>query len=104
MTQRTVIELIDDITGVMADETVQFGLDKGSYEIDLSTQNAKGLREALAPYVAAGRTTRRSPVVVVKPVRDIKAIRAWAIGQGYEISTRGRIPELIVAAYDEAHS
>lgn len=53
--QRVVVTLSDDIDGGAAAETVTFALDGKSYEIDLNTSNAKKLRKALAPYMAAGR-------------------------------------------------
>ena len=43
--------MIDDFDGKPADETVQFGLDGVSYEIDLSEKNAKKMREGLQPWV-----------------------------------------------------
>jgi hypothetical protein len=59
MAKRVTIEIIDDTNGSPAEQTVPFGLDGVAYEIDLSTTNANALREALAPYVAAGGS--RSP-------------------------------------------
>ena len=38
-----------------AEGTVRFGLDGAEYEIDLSTQHAQELRNALARYVGAAR-------------------------------------------------
>ena len=55
MAQRVHIVLEDDVDGSEADETVIFGLDGSSYEIDLSAKNAAKLRDALAVYVAAAR-------------------------------------------------
>src|SRR3954452_661641 len=59
MAQRTVVQLVDDIDGTqIADnqgETVTFGLDGATYEIDLTDQNAKQLRDAAQIYVAKGR-------------------------------------------------
>ncbi|WP_143664504.1 Lsr2 family protein, partial [Streptomyces sp. NRRL B-24572] len=55
MAQRVVVTLSDDIEGGEAAETVAFGLDGKMYEIDLNAANAKKLRKALAPYLAAGR-------------------------------------------------
>jgi len=43
--QKVTVSLIDDLDGDKADETVEFGLDGKSYEIDLSTGNAGKLRE-----------------------------------------------------------
>src|SRR6478752_10053837 len=50
---KTLIILDDDGDGSEAAETVSFGLDGKSYEIDLSTENAAKLRAALAPYLQA---------------------------------------------------
>ena len=55
MAQRVQIILEDDYDGGTADETVTFALDGAEYEIDLSSKNATGLREALAPWVAHAR-------------------------------------------------
>ena len=40
MAQKVKIILVDDLDGGSADETVRFGLDGVSYEIDLSADNA----------------------------------------------------------------
>ena len=40
MAQRVQVQLLDDITGEEAAETITFGLDGVSYEIDLSADNA----------------------------------------------------------------
>ncbi len=55
MAQRVQVVLEDDLDGGKADETVTFGLDGTSYEIDLSKKNAAKLRDALAQYVGSGR-------------------------------------------------
>lgn len=57
MAKRTVIELIDDLDGSEATETVYFGLDGADYVIDLAEQNADELRGLLARFVDAGRKT-----------------------------------------------
>ena len=69
MAQRVVVTLFDDIDGGEASETVAFGLDGTSYEIDLNRANAEKLRETLEPYLragrkrsASGRTYRRTSV------------------------------------------
>ncbi|MEU0092949.1 Lsr2 family protein, partial [Kribbella sp. NPDC006257] len=48
MAQRVQVVLEDDLDGGKADETVTFGLDGSTYEIDLSKKNAAKLRDALA--------------------------------------------------------
>jgi hypothetical protein len=55
MAQKVRIVLEDDIDGSEATQTVSFGLDGTSYEIDLSEQNARALRDGLALYVGHGR-------------------------------------------------
>jgi hypothetical protein len=109
MAQKTVVLLEDDLDGGTADETVTFALDGVQYEMDLSTANAAGLREVLAPYVGAGRriggraVTRRR-VGGGGPARtdreQLAAIRAWARGRGLEVSDRGRIAAHIFEAYN----
>ena len=49
------IRLVDDLDGESADETVEFGIDGKSYEIDLSKENAGRLRDVLADFVSAAR-------------------------------------------------
>ena len=49
MAQRVVVTLSDDIDGGEAAETVAFGLDGKSYEIDLNPANAKKLRKRPRP-------------------------------------------------------
>ena len=51
----TTTTLVDDIDGSAAAESVAFGLDGASYEIDLNDKNAKKLRDAFANYVANAR-------------------------------------------------
>src|SRR5690349_9515143 len=101
--------LLDDIDGSDADETVRFGLDGASYEIDLSAAHAQDLRSALGRYVAAGR--KASPVrgaPARKAARaasngyDSTAVRDWAKAQGIEIKDRGRVPADVVAKFKAA--
>ncbi len=106
MAQILKITLTDDLTGGDADETVVFGLDGRTYEIDLSEKNASALRKALERYVAAGRTSaatrpgRRGGASSHKSgAVDPKAVRAWANDQGIAVSARGRIPSVILEKY-----
>src|SRR3712207_9028086 len=55
MAQKVTVTLVDDLDGGKAEETVGFGLDGVSYEIDLSSSNAGKLRDALADFVASAR-------------------------------------------------
>lgn len=55
MSRRVNIELVDDLDGSQAEETVRFALDGTSYEIDLSRENALRLRDTFTMYVGAAR-------------------------------------------------
>jgi hypothetical protein len=106
MATKTIVTMHDDLTDQPADTTVSFGLDGRDYEIDLTNENAEGLRQALGKYVEVSRkvggTRRRrqgfSPFAEVDP----KAVRAWAAAKGYEVSNRGRIPASVIEAYRAA--
>lgn len=110
MAKEVIYKLIDDTDGSEATETVVFGLDGESYEIDLSAKNAAALRKALDRYRGAARpgTSERTGPAGGRRTRgkargrgdvDPKAVRAWAAENGLEISTRGRIPTDIVEQY-----
>ncbi|MFD8594542.1 Lsr2 family protein [Kitasatospora sp. NPDC059646] len=105
MAQRVVVTLTDDLDGSEAAETVHFGLDGKSYEIDLTEKNAKKLRKLLAPYVESGRRQARNGKAfrraVVTP--DATVVRAWAASNGIELSNRGRIPGHVYDAYAKAN-
>ena len=57
MAQKVRVDLVDDIDGTDATQTVPFTVDGAAYEIDLSDDNAARLREEFAPFIAAGRRT-----------------------------------------------
>ncbi|HEX4429827.1 MAG TPA: Lsr2 family protein [Frankiaceae bacterium] len=108
MVERRTVELVDDLDGGRADETVRFAIDSREYEIDLSGQNARKLREAVHPYVAAARQTgTRRPHAALPGTVDAGAgsddsqqIRDWARARGLEVSSRGRIPAYLRQAYE----
>jgi hypothetical protein len=112
------VVLVDDIDGNDADETVSFGLDGTSYEIDLSSDNAAALRDALAEYLDHARKVVDEPASgngaapaqpaarASKPYAPIdreqaSAIREWARRKGYDVSDRGRIPAKLIEAYNQ---
>jgi hypothetical protein len=109
MAQKVTVSLVDDLSGSQADETVSFGLDGKSYEIDLSSKNADKLRGALADYVAAARRPgggRKASAASVarRPAVDREqnqAIREWARSKGMKVNDRGRIPTEVVDAYHQ---
>lgn len=111
MAQTVKIILEDDIDGGEAHETVRFGLDGGQYEIDLNSENATKLRDALRPYVSAGRRASakngRNAATTTRPSRsgnpETPKIRAWAKEQGLKVSDRGRIHQDVQDKYYAAH-
>jgi Lsr2 len=100
--KRTLIELIDDLDGGRADETVRLGLDGKLFELDLSKRNAKKLRTLLQPYVSGGRRVGRRPTVRSTQRYDTTAVRKWAESNGVDIAKRGRIPREILARFRAA--
>ncbi|MDF1606175.1 Lsr2 family protein [Nocardioides sp. YIM 152315] len=108
MAQKIHIVLEDDLDGSEATETVSFGLDGTSYEIDLNDKNAAKLRDALAPYVGHGRKVGAAPRRGRKSAAanggpSAKEIRDWARGNGFDVPDRGRVSTEVRSAYDAAH-
>ncbi|MDP9118386.1 MAG: Lsr2 family protein [Actinomycetota bacterium] len=114
MAQKHIVQLIDDLDGGAAVETVRFAIDGSSYEIDLSAKNAGKLRDAVAVYVASGRRSsrggrptgsgRRAARSVARSDREqTQAIRAWARKNGHKVGEKGRIPAAVLAAYSAKH-
>src|SRR5690349_12249061 len=107
MAQKVNIVLVDDIDGSDASETVSFGLDGTSYEIDLNDTHAAALRDALATYVGHGRKVggarraRKSAASASGP--SAAEIRDWARSNGHDVPDRGRVSAEVRQAYDAAH-
>jgi len=119
--QKVNVVLVDDLDGSQAEESVSFSLDGVSYEIDLSGKNAQKLRNAFGPYVDAARRVggraARGRGRTARPSgsgsggasgsrggnkAETAEIRAWAKSEGYDVSSRGRIPSDIIEAYQKA--
>ena len=109
MAQKIHIVLEDDLDGGEAAETVTFGLDGTSYEIDLSDKNAAALRDALSTYVGHGRKVGASPRRGRKQMTSTdlgpsaREVRDWARSNGHSVPDRGRIPSDVREAFDAAH-
>jgi hypothetical protein len=108
MAKRVITELVDDIDGQTAHETLTFALDGVHYEIDLTSKNAMKLRDAVAPFQAAGTKVGRGGMVRRTgtgraPARTDReqnqAIRDWAKQHNLEVSDRGRIKQDVVERY-----
>lgn len=113
--KETVIRLIDDIDGKRGDESITFSYDGQTYEIDLSSKNAKELRKTFAPYLDKARRApqngkARRVTQTGKPAHTVSArersqeIREWAKAQGIPVRDRGRIPADVISQYESAGS
>ncbi|MBV8996905.1 MAG: Lsr2 family protein [Pseudonocardiales bacterium] len=120
MAQKTIVTLVDDLTGEAAENigTVEFALDGWAYELDLTDENGAKLREALSLYVNAARKIggrRRSGARPSRAIKStsraanynretLKAIREWAKKNGHNVSDRGRLPADVVKAWETAQA
>ena len=122
MSQRVQVLLVCDLHDgdeVEGTETVAFGLDGASYEIDVCDEHAEELRDSFAVFVGVARRAGR-PVTGAarrgsRPARVAASgaapaannrtseIREWARNNGHAVNERGRLPQAVVAAYDAAH-
>lgn len=113
MAQKVNIVLVDDLDGSAADETVTFGLDGTSYEIDLNDKNAAQLRDAMAGYVAVARRVGRpgsgrrsgrrgSGSSANSGGANLREVRDWARSNGYQVSDRGRVSADIMDAFNSS--
>jgi hypothetical protein len=97
----------DDLDGSEGAETVSFGFDGLSYEIDLSEKNRAKLDKAFASFIEHGRrvTQRRRPSATrtTGPRVDRASIRNWAKEQGMDVSDRGRISAEVMRQYEASH-
>jgi hypothetical protein len=97
----------DDLDGSEGAETVSFGFDGFSYEIDLSEKNRAKLDKAFAPFIEHGRRVtqrRRSGATrTTRPRIDRASIRNWAKEQGLNVSERGRISAEVMQKYEASH-
>ena len=112
MAQRVHVEMVDDLDGSEASQTVPFSLDGVTYEIDLSEENASALRDELGRYVAAarriggrkvrlatGQSLSGAPSSGTDRERN-RQIREWAQANGYEVAERGRLSSEIIAGFE----
>ena len=109
MAQKIQTLFIDDLDGSEAEGTVRFGLDGVEYEIDLSAEHARELRDALARYVGAARRATGSARRPARAGRRGSAggpnpteVREWAKEQGIEVKDRGRVPAELVVRFKAA--
>ncbi|MEU4318421.1 Lsr2 family protein [Nocardia fluminea] len=114
MAREVIVSLVDDFDGTSeADETVTFGIDGVTYEIDLSDTNATKLRDTFdqwLPYArrvgraktSTGRLAAKTPASAPIRRKALADIRALVSKNGHTPSTRGRISTEVIAAYEAA--
>jgi len=112
MAKKTTTQLVDDLDGTVLDEdgtTVSFSVDGVDYEIDLGADHADELREAFAPFIAAGRKAaggRRGPAprpskkaATSGDAAERSEARAWLRDNGHKVGDRGRISAELMALF-----
>ncbi|MBV9058320.1 MAG: Lsr2 family protein [Pseudonocardiales bacterium] len=120
MAQKTIVTLVDDLTGEVAENisTVEFALDGRTYELDLTEENSAKLHDVLSLYVNAARKLggrRRSAAHPARAIKTtvrapgynretLKSIREWAKKNGHNVSDRGRLPAEVVQAWETAQA
>lgn len=106
MAQRIEVQLIDDLDGSQAVETITFGFNGVDYAIDLNEENANRLTAFLSIHAdvarkVGGKKARGKGAYPVK-ITESQTIREWIRSQGEQISDRGRIPNRWVEEYHAA--
>jgi len=120
MAQKTIVTLVDDLTGEVAENisTAEFALDGRTYELDLTEENSAKLHDALSQYVNAARKlggrrrSRAHPARATKTTgrapgynrETLKSIRAWAKQNGHRVSDRGRLSAEVLQAWHSAQA
>jgi hypothetical protein len=108
-TQTTVFDDFDHSTERVG--TYRFALEGKTYEIDLSETNRDRLRDALAPFIAAGRRVAAAPAqrhTGAAGRERTRQVRTWWKDnwqrlQLPEPNSVGVIPTRVRDAYDQAH-
>lgn len=114
--------LVDDLDGSELPEDtapIRLSLGRTTYDLYLSEKNHGKLMEAVGPFIENAETssTPTAPKSSgAKPAADkerLAKIRTWAQSSGFKyknaageevtLGDRGRIPDAVVQAYDEAN-
>jgi hypothetical protein len=114
----------DDIDGTELppnSDPYQFSLSGDHYEIDLTDEHIRMLRDSLRPFLDAARPVPPSKINSGSDAPsyerrwlktasdhrqrrdDLQRVRKWAARQGYQVAARARIPIKVHVAYNEAH-
>lgn len=107
MSRREVTQFYDDLdhTPPLSEsevEVIRFSVDGTTYLLDLSPPaNAAKFRAALDPFVSAAHI---APEPDARRVSPPSVIRDWARTRGIPVAHRGKIPNVIIEAYNEANA
>lgn len=115
--------LVDDLDGSeLPDNTepVTFSLGRTTYSLYLSEANYGKFMDALTPFIENAETSSSTPAPARRrssggtDKEKMKSVREWAQSTGFKfkdaagnektLGDRGRIPEEVVKAYDEANA
>lgn len=115
--------LVDDLDGTELPEDTQpirLSLGRTTYSLYLSDKNHEKLLEAVTPFIenaetVQGSTAPRSATPAKSADKErLRAVREWAQSTGFKyknaageevtLGDRGRIPDAVVKAYDEANA
>lgn len=97
----------DDLTGEILTGDVQelvISINGEAVKLDLDLRTLNQFKSLAGAFLAAGEPVKnKSKRKATDPIRN-RSIRRWAASNGYKISARGRIPNLIIEAFDAAHA
>ena len=105
MVAKTFVKFYSDLSGEEigeSAETLSFSLSGTSYEIDLTADERAEFEQMLTKYIEAARPALGRGTGTTAGL-DPKVVRAWAVENGHDVPSRGRIPRAIVEAYNAAH-
>ncbi|MDQ6840580.1 MAG: Lsr2 family protein, partial [Actinomycetota bacterium] len=94
---------------------VTFAVEGTSYECELCEPHLAEFREAMEVWSSHSRTARTARAsqgassragrrrTLTNGAPSPSEVREWARSQGLEVSTRGRVPAELLAAFEAAH-
>jgi len=108
MAQRTIVTMVDDLTGDEATETRSVIYEGKTFSVDLTEEHAKEFDAFVGKYAEAGRRSvpigRPERVHTPQARRDLSAIREWLRAAGHDVSDRGRISEELMQAWRDGRA
>lgn len=123
MAEEHAIIVLDDVEKIEGKrvegaEPVYFAVEGQEYRVDLVRKNKDELLDILSPFIRAGQPVtrkkgKRSASAELAPKKSSRAagsgntdaqhIRDWARAQGMKVADRGRVPNDLIEAYNNAH-